>query len=125
MKNKTSLIIGDILAMAIVTYIGFITHGEGGLSYLSRMAAVFFPLVIGWFLIAPWFGLFTLSIVSDLKMLWRPILAVIFAAPMALVLRGLFLNAPVLPIFAVVFASTSAFGLVIWRAVYLFFVNRK
>lgn len=125
MKNKTPLMIGDILAMAIVTYIGFITHGEGGLSYLSRMAAAFFPLVISWFLIAPWFGLFSSLIVSDLKMLWRPILAVIFAAPMALVLRGLFFNAPVLPIFAVVFASTSAFGLVIWRAVYLFLVNRK
>jgi hypothetical protein len=123
--NKNILILGDFLAIAMVTIVGFVTHGEGGLEFLPRMAAAFFPLVVTWILILPWFGLLSPEIVSDLKMIWRPALAVLFAAPLALVFRGLFLNAPILPIFAVVFTLTSAFGLLLWRFIYFLFINRN
>jgi hypothetical protein len=123
--NKNILILGDVLAIAMVTIVGFVTHGEGGLEFLPRMAAAFFPLVVTWILILPWFGLLSPEIVSDLKMIWRPALAVLFAAPLALVFRGLFLNAPILPIFAVVFTLTSAFGLLLWRFIYFLFINRN
>ena len=122
---KNILIIGDIIAVALITVIGFVTHGEGGLEYLPRMAAAFFPLVITWLILAPWFDLFSPEITSNVKMLWRPALAVMFAAPLALVLRGFILNAPILPIFAVVFAGTSAFGILLWRMMYLFITRRK
>jgi hypothetical protein len=124
MKNKNILIYGDILAFAVVTVVGFVTHGEGGLEYLPRMAAAFFPLVIAWLILAPWFELYTPSIASDLKKLWRPALAILFAAPLALVLRGLLLNAPINPIFAVVFTLTSAFGLMVWRAIHILFIKK-
>lgn len=123
-KDKAYLILGDILAIAIVTIVGFITHGEGGLEYLPRMAAAFFPLVITWLILAPWFSLFSMQVISDLKMIWRPPLAVLFAAPLALIFRGLLLNAPILPIFAVVFTLTSAVGLVAWRLIYFLFVKK-
>jgi hypothetical protein len=42
----------------------------------------------------------------------------IFAAPMAAVLRGFILNAPVIPIFAAVLAGTCALGMVIWRLIW-------
>jgi hypothetical protein len=45
-------------------------------------------------------------------------LAMLFAGPLAVVLRGLILNAPIIPIFAVVLSATSALGLVIWRTLY-------
>jgi ABC-type xylose transport system permease subunit len=48
----------------------------------------------------------------------------IFAAPLAAILRGLLINAPVIPIFAVVLSATSAFGMLIWRGIYLF-LSRK
>ncbi len=116
--------IGDILAHAIVTIIGFTTHGEANTSFLPRMAAVFFPLIISWFAIAPWFELFNSEITSNPKQLWRPALAMIFAGPLAVVIRGLILNAPIIPIFAVVFSATSALGMTIWRWIYILISKR-
>lgn len=124
-KDNFSLILGDILAIALVTIIGFVTHGEGGLSFLPRMAAAFFPLVVTWLILAPWFDLFNPQTASNPKLLWLPALAILFAAPLALVFRGLFLNTPIIPIFAVVFTSTSAFGLVVWRIIYFFLIRRN
>ena len=122
--KKSIIFIGDILALLITTFVGFVTHGEGNLSFLPRFLAAFMPLVIAWFLLAPWFGLFQPETISNPKQLWRPALAMIFAAPLAVVFRGLILNAPIIPIFAIVFGATSAFGMVIWRGIY-FLLNRK
>jgi hypothetical protein len=123
-KSKWFLVAGDILAIAIVTLIGFATHGEASLSFLPRMAAMFLPLVIAWFLLAPLLGLFQQETTSNPKELWRPALAMFFAAPLAVVIRGLILNAPIIPIFAVVLSATSALGIVVWRGLY-FFLKRK
>lgn len=118
MKKHPWLGIGDTLALAIVTLIGFATHGEAGTSFLPRMAAAFLPLCVGWFLLSPWVGLFREGIHSDARQLWRPALAMLLAGPLAAVLRGLLLNAPIIPIFAVVLSLTSAFGMTVWRALY-------
>lgn len=115
---------GDILAMAIVILIGFTTHGETALSILPRMGATFIPLMASWFLLAPWFGLFQQEIVSHLNQLWRPAYALLFAAPLAAVLRGLILNAPIIPIFVIVLGGSLALGMTIWRGIY-FLMNRK
>jgi len=117
--KKNILILGDILALAIVTIIGFTSHGEANTSFLPRVAAVFFPLIISWFAIAPWFGLFDSEITSNPRLLWRPAFAMIFAGPLAVLIRGLILNAPVIPIFGVVLSTTSALGLVLWRWIYI------
>ena len=118
------LTIGDLLAIALVTFIGFATHGEAELSFLPRMAAAFFPLVVSWFLLAPFVRLFQDAIVRNPRQLWRPALTALFAAPLAAVLRGFLLNAPIIPIFAAVLGASLALGMVIWRALY-FFWNRK
>ena len=123
-QDRSVLIAGDILAIGLVTIIGFATHGDTGLSFLPRMAATFFPLVIAWFLLAPWLGLFQDEVIHNARQLWRPALAALFAAPLAAVLRGLMLNTPIIPIFAVVLSATSALGMVVWRALY-FLLNRK
>jgi ABC-type xylose transport system permease subunit len=123
MKN-TILILGDILAIAVVTVIGFATHGEADLSFLPRMLASFLPLTLAWFLLAPWFGLFQPEVTSNPRQLWRPVLAMLFAAPLAALLRGLWLNAPIIPVFAVVLASTSALGILLWRGIYLVLSRR-
>lgn len=116
--NKSILILGDLLAIALVTFIGFATHGEADVSFVPRMMALYVPLAIAWFLLAPALGLFSRETSSNLRQLWRPALAMVFAAPLAAVLRGFILNAPIIPIFAAVLAGTSALGIVIWRALY-------
>ena len=123
-QNRSVLILGDILAISLITIIGFGTHGETDLSFLPRMATTFFPLVIGWFLLAPRLGLFQDEVIYHPRQLWRPTLAALFAAPLAAVLRGLILDAPIFPVFAIVLGAASALGMVMWRALY-FLLNRK
>jgi len=123
--KKYILVLGDLLAIALVTFIGFATHGEAGFSSLPRMGATFFPLIISWFILAPALGLFQEQTVLHTEQLWRPVLAMAFAAPFAAVLRGFILNAPIIPIFAVVLIATSAFGMLAWRGVYLFLQRKR
>ena len=122
--KKSILILGDILTILITTLIGFATHNELKSEFLLRMFAAIVPLAIAWFILAPWFGLFQLEITSNPKHLWRPVLAMIFAAPLAGLLRGLILQSDIVPIFIIVFGATSALGMVVWRAIYFAF-NRK
>jgi Protein of unknown function (DUF3054) len=122
--NKTILILGDIITLLIVTLIGFATHGETSISFFPRMLTTFIPLIIAWFLLAPWFGLFNSEINSNPKQFWRPALTMLFAGPLAVLLRGLILNAPIIPIFAVVLSATSALGMIIWRMLY-WLLNQK
>jgi len=124
MKNRYILILGDLLALGVITIIGFASHGEMGPSYLPRMAASFFPVCAAWFLLAPWFGLFQNDIVQNARQLWRPVLVMSFAGPLAALLRGFILNSPVIPVFVVVLSITSALGLILWRAVY-YLLNRR
>ena len=122
--NISILILGDLLAIALVTLVGFATHGEAELSFLPRMAAIYFPLSISWFLLAPSLGLFQREPISHPKQLWRAALAMIFAAQLAAVVRGILLNAPVIPIFAVVLALVSALAMVLWRALHIFLIRK-
>jgi hypothetical protein len=124
MKNYI-LVLGDIIALAIVTIIGFATHGETGLSFIPRMTTTFFPLLVAWFLISPWLGLFNSEVVSNLKLFWRPVLAMLLAAPLAVILRAAMLNAAALPLFTLILGLTSALGMLIWRTVYAWFASRK
>jgi len=121
---KTFLTLGDILAIAIFTLIGFATHGETNLSFLPRFLAIFIPMTLAWFLLAPWFGLFQKEITSNPKQLWRPALAMFFAAPLAALLRAIILNSAVIPTFVIVLGETSALGMILWRGIYLH-LNRK
>ena len=118
MNKKNVLIIGDGIALIILVTIGFATHGEQGLSFIPRMAAVFFPTLLAWFVLAPWFGLFDPQVIKEFKVFWRIPFVVLFAVPLALVIRGFILNTPVVPLFAAVFTTTSSLGLLVWRTIY-------
>ena len=123
MKNYF-LILGDIFVILAVTLIGFATHGELNTAFITRMSVLFFPLVIAWVLLSPWFGLFRPEITSNLKQVWRPALAMLFVAPLAAVLRGLILNAPIIPIFVVVLGVISALGMLFWRGLFFFLTHK-
>jgi len=124
MNKKNILILGDIVAIAILTFIGFATHGETGFSYIPRMATTFFPVLVSWFLIAPWLGLFDEQVVANPKLLWRILLAMVFIAPLAVILRATLLHSAVQPLFALILGGSNALGMLMWRGVYLFVVRR-
>jgi hypothetical protein len=116
-KFPLALIAGDVLAIAVVTVIGFATHGETDVALLPRMLATFLPLTLGWFIIAPWLGLFEPGIVSNPRQLWRPFAALVLAGPLAALVRALWLNTVVIPIFGVVLSGSAGLGMLIWRAI--------
>jgi len=121
---KKILLLGDALALAVTTIIGFATHGETDLSFLPRFLAIFIPLITAWFLIAPWFGLFQLENTSSLKQLWRVPLVMLIAVPLAVSARSLILQTDIVPIFMLALGGTSALGMMIWRFLFLL-LNRK
>ena len=125
MSTQFFLILGDIIALAIITVIGFASHGETGLSFLPRMLTTFVPLVVSWFLIAPWLGLFDARITSTPKMLWRPPLAMILAAPMTVILRATLLNGIALPLFTLILGGSAALGVFVWRGVWNWINQRR
>ena len=122
-KSTWTLIAGDILALGIITFIGFASHGETDLSFLPRMLTTFIPLVISWFLIAPWLRLFDRQVTSNVKQLWRPPLAMLLATPMTSILRATFLNSIALPLFTLILGGSAAIGMLVWRGVWSW-INR-
>jgi flagellar biosynthesis protein FliQ len=116
MRNaKPILITGDIIALAIITIVGFATHGETEISFVPRVLTTFIPLVVSWFLIAPWLGLFNSQTISNRKQLWRPPLAMLLAAPMTSILRATILSSVALPLFTFILGGSAALGMFGWR----------
>ena len=123
--KHTALILGDVITLTLVTLIGFASYAEFAISFVPRMAASLVPLCIGWFLLAPSLGLFRDSITLAAAELWRPAFVMLFAVPLAALLRGILLNAPVIPSFAIVLSATTATGLIIWRLLWLLLSRRR
>ena len=123
--SKKMLFISDAVAIALVTFAGFAFHGETDASILPRFLLSYVPLTVAWFIIAPLLGLYQPEITSNPKQLWRPALAMIFAAPLAALSRANILGSMVIPVFANVLAATSALGMVVWRGIYLFMKPKR
>ncbi len=124
MNKKSIRILGDIITLAILTVTGFATHGEAGSSFLPRMAAAFFPMALGWFVLSPWLGLSDETVINDPKNLMRIPLVFLFTAPLAVILRAAILHTTGIPIFALALGSANAFGMTVWRWLYLFISKR-
>ena len=88
MTKRSMLILGDVIALAVITVIGFASHGELQPDRLPRILITWFPLVFSWFLVAPWLALFNPDITSILKYIWRVPLAAVLAAPVMGILRA-------------------------------------
>jgi hypothetical protein len=121
--NRIVLIVGDIITLAIVTIIGFASHGTADTAG-TRMLTTFLPLIIAWFLTAPFFRLYEGEYVLDGRQLWRPVWAMVLASPFAAWLRGIMLSSPILPIFVVILGGVSVIAILIWRTLFWFLVNR-
>jgi hypothetical protein len=115
---QTWLLVADILAVLVISLIGFLTHyGEiRGWRWLST----FIPVLVAWFAIAPWLGVYQPSHARSWRSAWRAALAAFLSAPLAAWLRGAWLGAAVLPLFVLVLGLTNALGFLLWRLAWPF-----
>jgi len=123
-RQQMILVAGDVITLGLVTIFGFASHGEAETAGV-RMLTTFLPLVAAWFLVAPHLRAFDMQRADDFRQLWRPFWAMVLAGPLAAWLRGVMLNAPILPIFVVVIGGISALALLIWRGLYWATAFRK
>jgi hypothetical protein len=123
-KQLALLAAGDVLALALVTLIGFASHGELSTAG-KRMLATFFPLLAGWFLTGPAMGAYDLERVMQPRQLWRPAWGMFVGGAVAAGLRGLWLNAPIIPSFLFVLSSVSALGMLVWRSLAILLFRRS
>jgi hypothetical protein len=123
-RRQLILMAGDLIVLVLVTAVGFANHGTL-VSAGERILATFVPLVAAWFMVAPFLGAYDVNRARDLRQLWRPFWAMVLAGPMAALLRGFWLNSPILPIFVVVLGGISALSILGWRLIYALFTARK
>jgi hypothetical protein len=125
LKHNGSLITGDVLSLAGVTLVGFATHGELATAG-ARLLTTLLPLTLAWFLVAPFLGVYDRQRILVKRELWRPLWAMIVAAPLAAWMRGLMLgNVPIQPVFVAVLGAFSALGMLAWRSLYLLAGQRR
>ncbi|MFN8453221.1 MAG: DUF3054 domain-containing protein [Anaerolineae bacterium] len=123
------LVIGDVLVLLLFVWVGRGTHSLPG-SDIAAALATAAPFVLGWFVVAPWLGLYKAGVSQNLaKLLPRLLLAWLIAGPLSALLRAIFQGRPlpegIIPIFVLV---TTGFGFaffLVWRLIYLWWVNRS
>lgn len=121
--SPTILIVGDVVVLALVTMLGFITHGSLQTAGW-RILTTFLPLLIAWICMAAPARMFELEQTRDWRNLWKPFWGMLFASSMAAVLRGFWLGTPVLPIFVIVLGGIGALAILIWRALFWFMIHK-
>jgi len=108
---------GDVITLALVTLAGFATHNELGTAGF-RLLTTFIPLLLAWLLLSPHLRVYDPGYFIHPAQLWRPFWAMILAAPLAGWMRGVWLNAPIQPVFVLVLGGVSSLALLAWRSIY-------
>ena len=117
-RRIATLVIGDTLAFLIFAAIGRSSHGEAtGLAAIPQIALTAAPFAAAWFIVAPFAGAYRRELTAQpRKMAIRTILAWVLSWPVAMALRGIFVDHAVPPIsFALITLIFNTFILLIWR----------
>jgi hypothetical protein len=121
-KEQVILLGGDILVIGIVATLGLVNHGE--LSLIGkRLWPNFLPIVAAWLIAAPFFQLYDIGKAHNPREIWRPLLAMLFAAPFGAWLRGVWLGTAILPVFVLVLGCINALGLLVWRILFMLWIK--
>lgn len=115
---------GDVIILALVTLAGFASHNELGTAGF-RVLTTFIPLLVAWLLVGPHLRVYDLWSLNHPSQLWRPFWAMVLAAPLAGWMRGVWLNAPIQPVFVLVLGGISSLALLAWRSLYWLFYARE
>lgn len=129
-KHIALLATGDLLALLLFVWIGRRSHALS-ITDMTAVLSTALPFIMGWFLVAPWFGLFR----ADVSQSWRKLIArlliawVVLGGPLSLILRTIFLGRPLftglIPTFALITMIVTTLFLMIWRLGYVWWCNRN
>jgi len=119
----TVLIVGDAFLLMAVTWLGFATHSRSLAD--GRWLVTYLPLLFSWLLAAFVLGLYSSGTADRYQVVWQVLAAAIFAAPLAVMLRALWLQQTVIPVFGLVMMGMSAAGIGIWRLAWVAWTTRK
>ena len=112
------LVIGDLLCFLIFAALGRDTHGEtSGFAAIPQIIKTALPFAAGWFLVSPFVGAFRHKIlVQPRAMVIRTVLAWLLSWPIAMLLRGIFVDHGIPPLsFAFVVLLFNTVLLLVWR----------
>jgi hypothetical protein len=112
------LILGDALIFLIFATIGRRSHNEAaGLNSLVQVMLTALPFAAAWFLVSPFVGAFRRGLeVRPRAMVQHTLLAWIAAWPVAMILRGLFVDHAIPPwTFALITLISNTILLLAWR----------
>jgi FlaA1/EpsC-like NDP-sugar epimerase len=120
------LIAGDACVFLLFAAIGRASHNEANAEALLLVVQTAAPFAIGWFVIAPFFGVYRQSVISGVRpMLLRTALAWVCAWPVTLLLRWLFTQQAPPVSFALVTLAFNLLFLGIWRGLFALLVLRR
>ena len=117
-RRIATLVVGDALTFLIFAAIGRSSHGEAtGLAAIPQIALTAAPFAAAWFIVAPFAGAYRRELTAQpRKMAIRTILAWVLSWPVAMALRGIFVDHAVPPIsFALITLIFNTFILLLWR----------
>jgi len=107
-------ITGDVVVLVALTVVGFVTHGT--LDEITRLIVTTLGALIGWFVVAPWFGVYGTEVLTKPGQVWRVALTWIVAAPLAVFLRGWILGIDISTTFILTVGAINGAALAVWRA---------
>jgi hypothetical protein len=122
------LVIGDVICFLIFAALGRNTHGEAsGFAAIPQVILTALPFAIGWFLVSPFVGAFRHAIVAQPRaMALRTALAWLLSWPVAMLLRGIFVDHGVPPLtFALIVLFFNMLLLVVWRWLFALYNSRR
>lgn len=112
------LAIGDMMCFLIFAALGRNSHGEtSGFAAIPQIIITALPFAAGWFLVSPFVGAYRRKITAQPRaMVMRTVLAWLLAWPVAMLLRGLFVDHNIPPLsFAIVVLLFNMLLLLVWR----------
>src|SRR5579859_4132537 len=126
-RRVAGLIVGDACMFLIFAAVGRTTHHEAaGLGAFWLVVETATPFALGWFVVAPFFGVYRFSVTASLrKILLRTALAWLCAWPVSLLLRWLFAREAPPVSFAIVVLVVNLLFLSIWRGHFALVANRS
>ncbi|GAC1407107.1 MAG: DUF3054 domain-containing protein [Ktedonobacteraceae bacterium] len=124
-RRITLLVIGDIIVFLVFAAIGRRSHDEAGNVFGIAITAL--PFAAAWFLVAPFVGAFNRGLERNTgKFSLRTLLAWLAAWPVAMVLRGVFVDQGVPPwTFALITLVSNTILLQAWRVPFSLFFKKR
>lgn len=112
------LLIDDTVIVFLIALIGIRYH-QTDPDIFTRLPYTFFPFLAAWVLFSRFLQLYDPTVAADWKQIWRVIAAAAFAAPAGAAIRALWLNTPLVPIFAFIMGAALGLGLLISRSLFI------